>query len=336
MNNEQTKTCYSCGNEVNVSNGVQWGSYFYCDDCFKSSKCNVDGYHHPSMEIKFRKLNGEDTKEYGGIELETTKGNGCFYNSDHVDDIFYIRKNFKNIGRSINFETDASIGNGKEMVFFPMTYNYVKANEEEIKAIFEYLTSTGNYSHDKGKCGLHIHVSKDYLGDTQEEIQKTIEKLMLFVETYRPKVEKFARRKHNEFSHYNTYTIPYHKENSSDTCFETDDYYKSGKLLYELNKADYIGHSSVINTSTSTGQTIEFRMFRGTLRFETFMATIEFVHNLVNVCKENQVSKISWNKVINYGGDYIKEYNDSLNLIDDGLYLRDYTTQIEDIINKRE
>lgn len=336
MNNEQTKTCYSCGNEVNVSNGVQWGSYFYCDDCFKSAKCNVDGYHHPSLEIKFRKLNNEDTKEYLGIELETTKGSGCFYNSDHVEDIFYIRKHFKNIGRSINWETDASIGNGKEGVFFPMTYNYLKDNEDEIKSIFEYLTSTGNYSHDKGKCGLHIHVSKDYLGDTTEEIQKTIEKLMLFVETYRPKMEKFARRKHNEFSHYNSYTIPFHKENSSDTCFETDDYYKSGKMLYELNRADYIGHSSVINPSTSTGQTVEFRMFRGTLRFETFMATIEFIHNLVNVCKENQVSKISWNKVINYGGDYIKEYNDSLNLIDDGLYLRDYTNQIEEIINKRE
>lgn len=337
MNNEQTKTCYTCGNEVEVSNGVQWGSYFYCDDCFKSSKCNVDGYHHPSQEIKFRKLNDEDTKEFLGIELETTKNaSGYFYNSDHVDDILYIRKNFKNVGRSINFETDASIGNGKEMVFFPMTYNYLKDNEDEIKSIFEYLTSTGNYSHDKGKCGLHIHVSKDYLGDTPEEIQKTIEKIMLFVETYRTKVEKFSRRKHNEFSHYNTYTIPYHKENSSDTCFETDEYYKSGKMLYELNKADYIGHSSVVNTSTSTGATVEFRMFRGTLRFETFMATIEFIHNLVNVCKENQVSKISWNKVINYGGDYIKEYNDSLNLIDDGLYLRDYTNQIEDIINKRE
>ena len=179
-------------------------------------------------------------------------------------------------------------------------------------------------------------MSKDYLGDTPEEIQKTIEKLMLFIETYREKIEKFARRKHKEFSRYNAYTIPYHKETSGDTCFETDDFYKSGKMLYEINKYDCIGHCSVLNPNTSTGATIEFRMFRGTLRFETFMATIEFIHNLVNVCKENQVSKISWNKVINYGGDYIKEYTDSLNLIDDGLYLRDYTTQIEEIINKRE
>lgn len=333
MNNE--KTCKYCGDTFSVEDGVQWGSYFYCDSCFKETKCNVDSYHHPSMEIKFRKLNDEDTKEFLGIELETTKdANGYLYNSDHKEDIWYIRKNFKNIGRSINWESDASIGNGKEGVFFPMTIGYIYDNKEELKDICKYLISRGNYAHDKGKCGLHIHVSMDALGDTDEEKQKTIEKIMLFVETYRDKVEKFSRRRHQQFSCYNAYTIPYHKEHYASDNF-SDNYFKSGKLLKEINSYDEIGHSSVVNTSTSTGQTIEFRMFRGTLKFETLMASIEFIHNLVNVCKENQASKISWNKVINYSGEYIKEYNDSLDLIDDGLYLRDYTNELENIIDKK-
>lgn len=332
--NTNIKTCYNCGHEVETTNGVQWGRYFYCDACFKSLKCLVDGYHKPSIETSFKKLDGETTKEFIGIELETTKDkNGYFYQSEHVEDVFYIRKNFKELG--LNFETDSSIGNGMEIITQPMTYNYIKENQNKFKSIFEYLTSQGNYSHDGGKCGLHLHVSKNYLGDTDEEIQKTIEKLMLFIETYRDKVERFSRRKHNQFSHYNSYTIPYHKSNSSDTCFTDDNYYKSGKLLYELNRYDGIGHSSVLNPNASTGNTIEFRMFRGTLRYETFMATIEFIHNLVNVCKENPASKISWNKVINYGGDFISKYNESLEIIDDGLYLRDYTAQIEETIEKR-
>lgn len=334
MNNE-TKICYNCGDEIAIEDGVQWGSYFYCDDCFRDQKCEVDGYHRPSMEIKFRKLNGEETNEFLGIELETTKdANGYFYQSNHKDDIWYIRKHFKNVGRSINFETDASIGNGKELVFFPMTLSYIYEHKDELKDICKYLISKGNYSHDKGKCGLHIHVSRAAFGDTDDEIQKTIEKVMLFVETYRDKVEKFARRRHQQFSCYNAYTIPYHKEHYSSDNF-SDNYFKSGKLLSEINRYDGIGHSSVVNTNTSTGQTIEFRMFRGTLKFETLMASIEFIHNLVNVCKENQVSKINWNKVINYSGDYIKEYNDSLDLIDDGLYLRDYTNELENIIDKK-
>lgn len=331
--NTNIKTCYNCGRAVETTNGVQWGRYFYCDDCFKSLKCGVDSYHAPSIETSFKSLNGETTKEYLGIELETTKDKtGSFYQSDHIEDVFYIRKNFKELG--LNFERDASIGNGMEIITQPMTYNYIKENEEKFKSIFEYLTSQDNYSHDGGKCGLHIHVSKDYLGDNDEEIRKNIEKMMLFIETYRDKVERFSRRKHNQFSTYNSYTIPYHK-NYNDTCFTDDNYYKSGKMLYDIQQYDCIGHSSVLNPNASTGNTIEFRMFRGTLRYETFMATIEFIHNLVNVCKENAVSKISWSKVINYSGDFIKKYNESLEIIDDGLYLRDYTSQIESVIENR-
>lgn len=338
-NNATMKTCYYCGNEVETSNGVQWGRYFYCDECFKAQKCRVDGYHCPSIETSFKKSNNDDENEklFLGIELETTKDiYSSFRQSDHVDDVFFIRKNFKELG--LNFETDSSIGNGMEIITQPMTYKYIKENEDKFKSIFEYLTSQGNHSHDGGKCGLHIHVSKNALGDNDEMIQKTIEKLMLFVETYRPLVEKFARRKHNEFSHYNSYTLPYHKDNyGNESCFKNEDYYKSGKLLYELQQHDCIGHSSVINPCASTGQTIEFRMFRGTLKFETFMATIEFINNLVHVCRDNQASKIGWQKVIEYGGDYIKDYNAMLNvdeLLIGNQYLRDHTAQIESLIDK--
>lgn len=335
MNNEETKNCYNCGCTTHVNEGVQWGRYFYCDNCFKDLKCCVDGYHNPSVALSMKKSSNdlENEKLYIGVELEVTKdARGYLTRSNHIDALFFIRKNYKELG--LNIESDSSIGDGFEIVTQPMTYKYIKENENKFKEILTYLSENGYYSHDKGKCGLHIHVSKDALGDTEEEIQQTIEKIMLFVETYRPKVETFSRRKHQQYSCYNAYIIPYHKERCVDNF--QDEYYKSGKLLYEINKNDCIGHSSVVNTSTSTGVTIEFRMFRGTLRYETFMATIEFINNLVHVCKENMTSKISWNKVVSYGGDFIKDYVDSLNIIDDGLYLRDYTKQLEDIISKKK
>lgn len=331
----ETKTCYYCSNNVEVENGVQWGSYFYCDRCFKSIRCDVDDYHYPSVSTSFKKVRGENSKEFLGGELECTlDANGGFYQSDHRDNVFHIRKHYTDLG--LNFEKDSSIGNGMEMITQPMTMNYLYKHENEFKDILAYLQDKGYYSHDKGKCGLHIHISRDFLGDTEEEIQSTIEKIMLFVETYQDKVETFSRRKHQQFSVYNAYTKSSYKEShlSNDNIMVDDNYFKSGKMLYELNKKMGIGHSSVVNTSTSTGATIEFRMFRGTLKFETFMASFEFVHNLVNVCKENQASKISWAKVINYSGKYIKNYVESLNIIDDKLYLRDYTKNIEDIIEK--
>lgn len=334
--NEETKNCYMCGNSVNTQNGVQHGRYFYCDDCFRACKCDVDAYHHPSIDTTFKSLDNEDTKLYLGFELEHTLGSGYFYNNEHLDSTFYIRKNYKELG--LNFETDNSIGNGFEIISQPMTMAYINEHKENFRDILEFEKQRGYYSHDKGKCGLHIHVSRDFLGDTEEEIQKTIEKIMLFVETYQDKVEIFSRRKHNQFSPYNSYTKSSYKTSfyNDDNILIEDNYFKSGKMLYELNKMLSIGHSSVVNTSTSTGKTIEFRMFRGTLKYETFMASLEFIYNLVNVCKENQASKISWNKVINYSGEFIKDYVESLNIIDDGMYLRDYTRNIEEIIEKNK
>ena len=340
-NNEniERKVCRNCGLEKPINEGVQWGSYFYCDNCFKYNKCNVDNYHSPSISTTFLKSaeDKEEEKLFLGIELETTKGTTAYFdNDDHIEDIFYIRKNYKEL--KLNFEKDSSIGNGMEIITQPMTYKYIKENQDKFKDILNHLIESGNYSHDKGKCGLHIHVSRNALGNSETEIKQTIEKLMLFVETYRNNVELFSRRKHQQYNQYNAYTIPFHKSYGDTSLIKNEDYYKSGKLLYELNQFDSIGHSSVVNvntgSSTTQGSTVEFRMFRGTLKYETFIATIEFVYNLINVCKNNMTSKISWNKVINYGGDFIKDYVNSLGIIDNKLYLRDYTKQIEDNIIK--
>ena len=47
--NMERKVCRNCGLEKPINEGVQWGSYFYCDNCFKYNKCNVDSYHSPSI-----------------------------------------------------------------------------------------------------------------------------------------------------------------------------------------------------------------------------------------------------------------------------------------------
>ena len=324
--NEETKICYSCGNEVSTTEGVQWGRYFYCDSCFKENKCNVDGYHRPMIETTFLKERGEDTKLYFGFELEINKQNYGFYNEHHTDAIFYIRKNFQHL--KLNFEQDGSIGDGFEIVSQPMTYKYIKAHQEDFKKILEYLSSHGYRSHNTGICGLHVHISKEFLGDNDEQIKDTTNKITLFVETYYNNMKLFARRGNCDYCNYIT---PLYKSYFDNSVLPTEDYLKSTKMLEDLKgkTTRYATHGSsryfVINTTNPN--TLEYRMFKGTLKYETFMATMEFVNNLTNVCKNNMVSKISWNKVIYYGGDFIKEYNENLGIIGDS-YLRDYTEQI--------
>lgn len=322
MNEE--KICYCCDSITTEENGVQWGSYFYCEECFKDKHCRVDNYHRPSLETKFLKENGETTDLYFGFELEVNTSNYGFNNDDHVDAIYYIRKNFKHL--CLNFEFDGSIGNGFEIVSQPMTYKYIKKHEEDFRQILKYLSENGYQSHNSGKCGLHVHVSKKFLGNTDEEIENTTNKITLFVETYASNIQTLSRRGRGT---YNEYIIPLYKGNMSNVI-PNDDYFKSTQILKDLKSKTqrYMNGSRYFVVNTTNENTLEYRMFKGTLKFETFMATLEFVNNLTNVCKYNAVSKISWNKVINYTGDYIKDYNNSLNIIGD-TYLRDYTEQIQ-------
>ena len=58
--------------------------------------------------------------------------------------------------------------------------------------------------------------------------------------------------------------------------------------------------------------TVELRMFKGTLNYNTFMATLEFVRNLVDFSKESSLDKIEnsvFSDIINYEkNDFLNDY----------------------------
>ena len=179
----ETKRCCYCNSEVSTERGVQWGRYFYCDRCFKNNKCMVDSYHNPSIDTSFKRSKKDSGTEnlYLGIELEITKDiYGRCTQSEHIDNVFYIRKNFKELG--LNFETDSSIGDGMEIVTQPMTYKYFKENQDKFKSIFEYLPIESkihkyqedyykaiNNSHKNGNSNEFINFMLKMIDETLEE-----------------------------------------------------------------------------------------------------------------------------------------------------------------------
>jgi hypothetical protein len=60
--------------------------------------------------------------------------------------------------------------------------------------------------------------------------------------------------------------------------------------------------------------TIEFRLFKGTLNFKTLMATLELVDNIVEIAKSMSIDGLVWNDIITHNGKYITEYNNSRNI----------------------
>lgn len=271
----------------------------------------IRSYHTRDLDLEYKytekdleNTNGIiDNLLYFGFELETQRRNDSPTMEDMNEDAKYIRKKHRELG--LCFQTDGSVRNGFEIISQPMTFDYIQENKERFKNILDYLQEKGYSSHDGGNCGLHIHVSRKYFGDTEEEQEKTLRKLLLFTETYKDELGRFSRR--TSFNYCQFTSDRYRTEHSS---IESR-YLKSSKVLKDMNKD--CDRYQVINTGNRN--TIEIRVFRGTLKYETFMATLEFVNNLITMVKEKETRKISFDSVISYKEtEYLKQYCEDRNI----------------------
>lgn len=59
-------------------------------------------------------------------------------------------------------------------------------------------------------------------------------------------------------------------------------------------------------------KTVELRMFKGTLKYETYMATLEFVKNLVDISKQiplDDIQQVTFEEIIDINPtEYLIEY----------------------------
>ena len=64
--------------------------------------------------------------------------------------------------------------------------------------------------------------------------------------------------------------------------------------------------------------TVEFRLFRGTTKYNTLMASIQLIDNIINIARyKTEVENITWKDIINYNEEYeeLIKYNEKRNII---------------------
>lgn len=298
---------------------------YYCEECYRNLTNNIiKDYHERDIDLDFKKLASDNTELYLGFELEVENGN--VDNEDRNNDARYIRTHFPELG--LCFEHDGSLDYGFEIISQPMTMNYIYEHKEDFKAILKYLDDKGYQSHNGGRCGLHVHISKKAFGESNSDtLDKNIKKLLLFTETYKNELITFSRRQNFHYCEFISSKIKTSYDNMN-----KDIYYKSGEVLQGLNKR--INRYQVVNLENSN--TIELRVFRGTLKFETFMATLEFVNSLVEVIVNKAIRKINFDKVVTHDKRALelKEYCDSKGICN-SAYMVDESENVKKIINKQ-
>ena len=186
---------------------------------------------------------------YLGVELEVEVNKG-----DREDAAIAINDavNDGNVGHRLSFENDGSLSNGFEMVSQPMGLDM---HTEVWKWLKSPDLTRPLLSHKTSTCGLHVHVSKKGLTKLQ------IAKIVTFVNapSNQDLIEAIARRYGQRF-------CAVHQK-------------KLGSA-YKRNGDRYVA------VNLEPRDTIEFRIFRGTLKYESLMAALEFTNALVNFCNE--------------------------------------------------
>lgn len=274
--------CNNCENFVHRYN-VMWNRYddAYCTHCYEEESDLINSYgYKPDVQFYGYAIQGD----YYGVELEVDTPE-----DDYVD----LHEAAESVlswtdGELYNKE-DGSLDNGFELVTHPCSFDY-HMDEMQWTEILKDLQRSGLRSHDVGTCGIHVHISRKGFGDTIDEQDLNVAKLLLVVEKFWDEMVTFSRRTHNQMRRWAASYAEVNGMSRGSLC-------ERELLETAKNSARYFA-VNLENTPT-----IELRLFRGTLNPNTFKATLQFVkalHSLIIDYSIDEIHSMSWNGIARY------------------------------------
>lgn len=259
--------CYNCGNTLHNDDLFVYDGENYCfehcpnaedDDNNDNSSETVIGQYHSSRDLVQRVPSPwtRSHNRYIGVELEVEQIHGSRNETarailDSVANVVTEITTDKH--RSFHLlcaEQDGSLNNGFELVTAPLGL------DDQRNLWTHILNPTpsmikGLRSHNTTTCGLHVHISRNKLTQLQ------IAKVVAFVNSSSNYafMKRLARR-------YGTY-------------------YCKAKNIPLSHSAKNLDQDRYEMVNLCNSSTIEFRIFRGTLKLESLLACVEFANALV-------------------------------------------------------
>ncbi len=325
--------CEDCHNWYRSEDMAEYEDGWLCEYCAANRRRVIYGYHdyannwqfysHLSERLKRLMSEYEVRQNYlhMGIELEIDRGGE---NSDNAIAITTAIGFPANESDMLICSHDGSLDNGFEIISNPATLEFHKT-QYNWKAGMEEAINAGYVSHNGGTCGQHIHVDREYFHCRTPEAEW---RLSLLASNNFNWLEKFSRREkwsyckffeHGHSSFFEDFIENRFSENEdilkefretgkpfTSKMFEVDrdatmvlvdrvrDYYKRG------------GHGVAFNFGGRG--TLEFRFFRGTLKYNTFIANLELTAMMCLAVKQ-----YTQEELCNVGLQWFKEKAQELN-----------------------
>ena len=248
--------CHRCGTLLRRATACYGASdhlreHPYCDPCF--ARLPPAGLIHPYSYKPVPIFYG-DGPRYFGVELEIDCGGESPANAgellmvgNQAADHIYIKH-------------DGSLSNGFEIVTHPMSLDY-HLHHMPWAQLCRRAVALGYRSHMTDTCGLHVHVNRSSFGESEETQEAAIARLLYFFEQNWDQILRFSRRTPEQAAHW---AARYGYEGSPMKLLE---YAKD-----ECSQRRY----NCINLLPK--ETVEFRIFRGTLKTNTILTSLKFLN----------------------------------------------------------
>ena len=284
----ETPLCQSCYDRC----------YTTCEDCGRvihqdeAYYVDMDDYEPRCYHCHVRK------QENGPIHNYYFKPDPIFYGTGNrffgveleIDDAGESNRNAAAILAVANeadehlyIKHDGSLNDGLELVTHPMTLDY-HLQEMPWRAVLDKSKALGYRSHQAGSCGLHLHINRTAFGDTEEEQEACIARILYFFEKNWNELLRFSRRTIGQLERWAArYGLREHP-----------------KEILDHAKKSFRGERYTCVNLTNE-YTIEFRIFRGTLKFNTFIATLQLIDRICDVAlylSDEELKAMSWSSFV--------------------------------------
>lgn len=246
----------------------------YCYECYENERHDrsIEDYCYKPEPIFYG-----DGARYFGVELEI---DGVGETDNHAKRILAEGNHLE---EHIYCKHDGSLDDGFEIVTHPMTLDY-HTNQMPWPGILHEAIAMGYTSHQAKTCGLHIHVNRNTFGATEQEQDAPIARVLYFFEKHWEELLKFSRRTEYQLKRWAA------RYGYKDQPKEILDHAKKG-----------YGGGRYTCVNLTNYDTVEFRMFRGTLKLNTLIATLQLVNQICDVAislSDEEMTALSWTSFV--------------------------------------
>lgn len=259
------RACHHCLNDMNYCNNCDQNySADYCpnscdddDNYGQADSPSRNGVHDYSYR-PHPDFHGEGPL-YFGIELETVVSEGS------LDQCARALIDQSDSEADYYLKWDGSVYGGFEMVTHPFDLEAWHDYKPQLTKVLATASKLGARSWNQSCCGLHIHASRSGLrSDSSIAREAHLYRIVKLVEDNADPIAKYAGRLSNQWATYDKHSRGISKREAV----------KAGMDNYGQNRYQAV--------NLLPPKTIEFRLFRPSLRPETVLAAVELVHGIIS------------------------------------------------------